>query len=445
MELKIIKTSDIWTSERARKDYGDVREIIESFRSEGVIQPIAVKATPAMEKPYKLLAGGRRLKAATEMELPEIPCRVYPETTTEVEELNIELAENICRLDLSMIERARLCKRIHDLQISIHGEKTSTRPEAPGWSKRDTADLLDRSPSSIVSDVMIANALEMFPQLEACRTKDEVRKLLTTMHESIVKEELAKRIEEQRAETPLDIRRQTLCNSFIVADFFAGSHVHIPDSSILLVEVDPPYAIDLHDMRKTDGPSKIEGYNEIPSAEYPRFIDSTLKECKRVLVDGGWLIFWFGPEPWFEIIYNQIKKHGFELRRIPGIWAKPQGQTMHPDKYLSNNHEMFFYAAKGQAIINKRGRSNVFDFSGVSSAKRTHSTERPIELMEEILTTFALPGSRVLVPFLGSGNTLLAASNLGMSGLGYELTQAYKDSFIIRVHESEPGRYKSYA
>lgn len=443
MELKLIKVTDIWMDERARKDYGDVREIIESFKAEGVIQPIAVKATPSMEKPYKLLAGGRRLKAASQMGLPEIPCRVYPESTTPIEELNIELAENICRMDLSMIERARLCKRIHDLQTAVHGEKTSTKPEAPGWSRRDTAELLNRSPSSITTDIMIANALEMFPQLESCRTKDEVRKVLSNMQETLIKEELAKRIEEQRAETPLDIRRQELCNRFVVADFFAGS-IYIPESSIDIVEVDPPYAIDLPDMRKTDGPPRMEGYNEIASSEYQRFIEATLKECKRVLVDGGWLIFWFGPEPWFEIIYNLIKKYGFEVRRIPGIWVKPQGQTMQPHRYLANNYEMFFYAAKGQALISKQGRSNVFEFPGVSAAKRTHPTERPIELMTEILETFGMPGSRVLVPFLGSGNTLLAASNLGMSGIGYELTQAYKDSFVLRVYESEPGRYKSY-
>ena len=65
-------------------------------------------------------------------------------------------------------------------------------------------------------------------------------------------------------------------------------------------------------------------------------------------------------------------------------------------------------------------------------------------MITEVLHTFGIEGSRVLVPFLGSGNTLLAASNLQMSGFGFELTKEYKDSFIMKVNEGEPGMYNSY-
>ena len=49
-----------------------------------------------------------------------------------------------------------------------------------------------------------------------------------------------------------------------------------------------------------------------------------------------------------------------------------------------------------------------------------------------------------MVPFLGSGNTLLAASNLGNTCFGYDLSEEYKNSYLKRVMEGEPGRYKSY-
>ncbi len=104
---------------------------------------------------------------------------------------------------------------------------------------------------------------------------------------------------------------------------------------------------------------------------------------------------------------------------------------------------MFFYARKESGLL-RRARSNIFDYNGVSATKRIHQTERPIEMMMDILSVFADPGARVLVPFLGSGNTLLAASNLGMQAFGYELSQEYKDSFMLRVHEGSFGKYKSY-
>jgi site-specific DNA-methyltransferase (adenine-specific) len=95
---------------------------------------------------------------------------------------------------------------------------------------------------------------------------------------------------------------------------------------------------------------------------------------------------------------------------------------------------MFFYAWKGQPALNKAGASNEFRCSPVLAQQKTHPTERPVQLMKDIYDTFAFPGSRVLIPFLGSGNGILAANELGMSPIGFELSKGYKDSFLIKVH-----------
>ena len=50
----------------------------------------------------------------------------------------------------------------------------------------------------------------------------------------------------------------------------------------------------------------------------------------------------------------------------------------------------------------------------------------------------------MMVPFLGSGNTLLAASNCNMTGFGYDLGQEYKNAYLARVQNGEPRKYKSY-
>ena len=99
---------------------------------------------------------------------------------------------------------------------------------------------------------------------------------------------------------------------------------------------------------------------------------------------------------------------------------------------------------KGGGRIVKQGRSNVFEFRPVNPDSKIHPTERPIEMMQELLTVFCEPEANILVPFLGSGNTLFAASNLNMKGLGFELAQEYKDAYTVRVFDGEPGSYASY-
>ena len=209
----------------------------------------------------------------------------------------------------------------------------------------------------------------------------------------------------------------------------------IPDGVMHLVEVDPPYGIKLQDAKRREGESIYSGesYNEVDADEYEVFLFEVLKECYRVMVDHSWLIIWFAPEPWFEFMYSWIEEAGFKVHRMCGIWVKPSGQNKRPETRLANQYEMFFYASKGKPAIAK-ARGNVFAFQPVPSQKKTHPTERPVELMKEIYETFSFPNSRVLIPFLGSGNGILAAQEANMNAVGFELSKDYRDSFLVKIH-----------
>ena len=450
MKVDIVPIESIYEEDRIRKDYGNVQELIHSIKKEGLIQPLAVVST-GEDGRFKLLAGGRRLRACREANLTRIPIRIYDEALSEIQIKSIELAENIYRKDLEYAEEVKLCKEINDLQVAIHGEKIIRSAEAPGWSQRDTAELLGRSPASITADIQLAEAIELFPELANLKNKNEARKALASIYESSTREELARKLSNERSETTEDKLKQELCNNFIVRDFFDGVK-EIPNEWIDLIEIDPPYAINLLDAKKHRelGEQQMEGYNEIDRMQYLPFIDGVFKECSRVLKDTGWLIVWFAPDPWFDTIHSLLRKHLFLGNKLPGLWVKrsedkaAMAQSMQPSLYLASAYEMFFYSRKNEARMYKPGQQNVFNFQQIPPNKKSHPTERPIEMIQEILSIFAEPGSRVLVPFLGSGNTMLAATNLDMKPIGYELTQSYKDSFTIKVFEGEYGKYKSY-
>ena len=441
MTIKILELpiTSIEIKDRNRKFFGDVKDLALSIKENGLIHPPAVWARS--DGTYLLLAGERRLRAHIELGREVMPCRIFDRELNEIEIKSIELAENLDRLDITWQEKVTLQKQIHDLQVQVHGEKHSTAKDAPGWSVRDTANLLGKGSGGVVQDINIARALEEIPELAKCRTKDEAVKTLKRLTTTVLRDELVKQLTDAQSEISIDAIQQVMIDNYVIGDFLIEGP-KIQTEVFDLIEIDPPYAIDLHRIKKGDDPNAA--YNEIPISEYIGFMEETLRQAWRTLRSGGWLILWHASE-WSNDLFELAQKCRFEGSQIAAIWSKQgfSGQAMHPELYLANTYERFFYLRKGKATILKQGRSNEFKFQPVPSSRKLHPTERPIEMMEEILQTFVLPGSKILIPFLGSGNTLIAAYNLKMQAVGFDLSEEYKNSFTLKVIAGKPGEYRS--
>jgi DNA modification methylase len=427
----MIPLNSITIEDRARQEMGDLANLEANLKQSGLIQPLAVKSNP--DGTYRLLAGERRFTVLERNDVEEIPVRIYEEDLSDLEMKIIEKSENLHRKDMEYYEMDALTAEIHQMHQELHGVK-APGPGQDGWGTRDTAEAISaKSPATVVESVKRAEAREAFPELfETCKSASDASKMIKKMDEALVKQVIAKKLESQKSEGTL----HQLSKCFVVKDFFEGVK-EIPDGIMHLVEIDPPYAINLAAKKKKEGESQyiLSDYNEVDSEDYINFMHDTFKECYRVMADHSWLICWFAPEPWFFPIYRLLIETGFGTTRMCGIWTKGiSGQNMHPATRLSNSYEMFFYAWKGQPALNRAGRSNEFNFPPVPASQKTHPTERPVELTDELYNTFAFPGSRILIPFLGSGNGLISANHLGMSATGFELSKACKDSFLVKVH-----------
>src|SRR3990167_11192605 len=99
--MTTIPLDKIHWDKRFRADLGDLELLTESIREKGLIQPITV--TPEFE----LLAGERRVTAARAAGLSEIPALVRPKADA-IDAREIELMENLVRLDFNWNERVRL-------------------------------------------------------------------------------------------------------------------------------------------------------------------------------------------------------------------------------------------------------------------------------------------------------------------------------------------------
>jgi DNA modification methylase len=100
---------------------------------------------------------------------------------------------------------------------------------------------------------------------------------------------------------------------------------------------------------------------------------------------------------------------------------------------LASSYEPFFVCRKGLPKLRKTGRSNVFTFDPLAPLRKIHPTERPIELMTEILETFVYPGSVVVSPFLGSGSILRACYKQKIVGYGWDIDLTTKHRFMNKV------------
>ena len=102
---------------RIEFDEGRLRELADSIRQYGVLQPIVVtrkeieKDDGGLLSIYELIAGERRLRAAKIAGIREIPAIIRAESD---EKLKLEMAiiENLQREDLNTVERARAFERL---------------------------------------------------------------------------------------------------------------------------------------------------------------------------------------------------------------------------------------------------------------------------------------------------------------------------------------------
>ncbi|MBR6063876.1 MAG: ParB/RepB/Spo0J family partition protein [Bacteroidales bacterium] len=95
---------------RTKFDEEALRELAESIKTYGLIQPITVR--PIANGRYQLISGERRLRACKLAGLQEVP--TYVRTVDEMQSIQMALVENIQREDLNALEIALSYQRLVD-------------------------------------------------------------------------------------------------------------------------------------------------------------------------------------------------------------------------------------------------------------------------------------------------------------------------------------------
>ena len=141
---------------RTRMDEGALNELAESIRTQGIMQPILVRALADDPGHYEIIAGERRFRAAQLAGLKEVPVLVR-----EVADENaavMALIENIQREDLNPLEEAQGVRRLLD-EFGLTHEQAA---QAIGRSRSATSNLLRlMNLASPVQTMLLAGDIDM--------------------------------------------------------------------------------------------------------------------------------------------------------------------------------------------------------------------------------------------------------------------------------------------
>ncbi len=260
------------------------------------------------------------------------------------------------------------------------------------------------------------------------------------LYEGLPKEQKVKYVENP---IPSQFLNKILCKSSEKMD-------ELPDNSVHLMVTSPPYNVG----KEYDKDFTLE--------EYLSFLKTVWKEVYRVLVPGGRAcinIANLGRKPYIPLhafIIRDMLELGF-LMRGEIIWNKASsaspstawGSWLSPaNPTLRDIHEYILVFSKGtfSRKNNKRKSTisrdefleftkSVWTFPAVSAKDVGHPAPFPIELPYRLIQLYTYQGDVVLDPFMGSGQTAIAAIKTGRHYVGYEIEEEYVKLAEKRINE----------
>ena len=184
-------------------------------------------------------------------------------------------------------------------------------------------------------------------------------------------------------------------------------------NSIDLVLTDPPYGIDLTPQREGGKFKDTKVINDNSLEWLDNYVEEVYRISKNVAC------FFCG---WQHIDKFKIAlEKKFTIKNIL-IWNKDwfgMGNNYRP------NYEMIILCCKTNLTIPSNNKSNILTYRRMSPQKLTHSCEKPIALLSDLISELSKEGDVILDTFMGSGSTIDSAKRLGRKYIGIELDEDY--------------------
>lgn len=249
---------------------------------------------------------------------------------------------------------------------------------------------------------------------------------LAKQHAIIEMERMKAEQETQRGKDAIQILEKVE-----ITDYVNGNCLDLlpmlPDNAIRLLLTDPPYGTDFQSNRRTASAKadKIAG-DETPQAA-ALLLQDMLKTVASKMASNSRLLV-FTSQVNHSLFRSIITEAGYTCGRTL-TWIK-ENHTSGLLQDFAPQTEWIINAWRGKPTISHR-ISEVLDFR--RDRTTTHPTEKPTELLMEVIKVLTLPDELIVDPFAGTGATVEAARRLGRKAYGIELSKTWYDEGVIRL------------
>ncbi len=405
--------------DRARKKYVGLLELAESIKTHGLIHPLVVEPVQDGTYNFRLVAGCRRLKACIISGITEVDITLRDETD-DITRKEIELEENLHRADLSWLEKSQGVKQLDELKRKKYGSATQSR-ESKGWGQKETAVALGRSVGSVNEDIQLATDMEENPEL--LKKVEHLPKHAAKRYIKQAKEakKLQRQVERRELVINADLRLGDCCE--LIDD--------IENESVHLWLTDPPFGIkDIMDQGISGHKTMTYALTEsnVDTEENMRKIYNKLLPKIYKKMAPGCHIYVFHAPGWYCELLKLLRKYGFDVGEVAIIWDKMRTSIVGKCLHYTASHECIFFGRKPpNTRLLKKPIRDVLSIPAISPQLKTHSLQKPDELIRTLIENSTDVGELVLDTFAGSGQTLVTANKMQRRAIGFELD---KDNFL---------------
>lgn len=412
--LHSVRATDIIIPKnRQRKEFKPEKiiELAGSISRLGLLNPVTVRQRDGNQE---LVAGEHRMRALEYLwnfgekvrcgtaVFPEgiVPC-IYFGELDDITAKEMELEENIRRIDLTWQERAAATNELLELrakQAQLSNSAPPTIDAIASEVRGDSPTAREKTRKEILVSKHLAD-----PEVKKAATVDDAFKLLKRREELQRSADLAAKI---------GVTFNSSVHTLINGDTLERLP-ELPKESFDVILTDPPYGIDADKFGDSGG---IAGTGNLGSHFYDdswtywnKLAKFLAGESYRVCKPQAHAYVFCDVDN-FVLLKSFFMEAGWRVFRTPLVWVNPtSNRAPWPEHGPQRKYQIALFAVKGNRPVTKV-MPDVLTYP--SDENLNHQAQKPVGLFQDLLVRSVRPGDAVLDCFGGTGTILPAAHAL---------------------------------